>query len=53
VGEGQEMEKTGRNLADLCSKNEAFIARKAIGRPLIGIHIWDREYRKMGFNRDF
>ncbi|MGO9310753.1 MAG: hypothetical protein ACLQDL_17230 [Spirochaetia bacterium] len=41
------MEKAQRNLADLCSRNEAFLARKAVGRPLVGIHIWDREYRRM------
>jgi len=27
--------------------HEAFIARQEMARPLIGVHIWDREYRKM------
>jgi hypothetical protein len=36
-----------RNLADLRRRSETFLARQNMDRPLIGIHIWDREYRKM------
>jgi hypothetical protein len=41
------MVKTQRDLADLFRRNEAFIARTVTDRPLVGVHIWDREYRKM------
>ena len=36
-----------RNLPDLFRRNSAFIARKETDRPLVGIHVWDRHYRRI------
>jgi len=35
------------NLPDLFRRNAAFIAREETDRPLVGIHVWERQYRRM------
>jgi hypothetical protein len=36
-----------RNLPDLFRRNAAFIAGEESDRPLVGIHVWERQYRRM------
>ncbi len=36
-----------RNLPELFRRNEAFVRGQATDRPLVGIHVWERQFRRM------
>jgi len=36
-----------RNLAELFRRNTAFVACEDSDRPLVGVHVWERQFRRM------